>query len=197
MDSHMVLSVWFYTNIFQSSWPRSFGTNFMLMTGQFTHCRKKFCIWCKWMTEYKMNIVRKIILSCLSFVLLFPPSHLSAIYFSLSKFIIFFFSFQENHTACIDNWSIDYLDYYQRARWGDLEPKANGEGNEYNSYRVKKFGNLWVCFPPEWQACGQSRQCKTLPIFVLSLSLPPFGLFCKTCLQGCKDKESNSYILKY
>lgn len=36
MDSHMVLSVWFYTNIFQTSWTRSFGANFMLMRQQFT-----------------------------------------------------------------------------------------------------------------------------------------------------------------
>lgn len=39
------LSVWFYTNIFHSSWPRPFGVNFMLMTGQFTHCTKEFRIW--------------------------------------------------------------------------------------------------------------------------------------------------------
>lgn len=94
--------------------------------------------------------------------------------------------------ACTGNQFIDYLDYYQRARWGDLEPKANGEVNESNSQRVKKFGNLWVCFPLEWQACRQSRQCKTLLSFVRTLCLPPFGLFCKTCLQGCKDKERES-----
>lgn len=54
--------------------------------------------------------------------------------------------------ARIDNQSIYYFDYCQRAKQGDLEPKAYGEGNECNIYRVTSFGNLWVCFPSDWLA---------------------------------------------
>ena len=67
------LSVWFYTNIFQSSWPRPFGVNFMLMTRQFTHCRKEFCIWWERISIEWAQLWRS---SCFTFLLsfFFPPT---------------------------------------------------------------------------------------------------------------------------
>lgn len=87
------LSVWFYTNIFQSSWPRPFGVNFMLMTRQFTHCRKESCIWWERISIEWAQLWRS---SCFTFLLSFffplpPPTHLSVISSPLDKFPFSFF----------------------------------------------------------------------------------------------------------
>lgn len=120
--------------------------------------------------HYKIKIVRKIILSCVSSVLLFPlsPPHLSAVHFPSSKLFSSFFFFQEDHMACIHRFPL------LLPEGEDLEPKAYGVGNEYKNYRVKSLGTSGLVFLQSGRPAAKADSVKHFFVpsfFFLHLSL--------------------------